>query len=75
MTWVDLAKEEGLKLGIHLTDEMADYILWEETAFPHGGKQYIREQVTAVLNANLYAMKTSFPPPPSTAPTRFERIE
>lgn len=75
MTWLQLAKEEGLKLGIHLDDKAADYILWEFTAFPHGGHDYIRGQVADALNKNLVAMQTHYPPPLSTGPTRFERLD
>jgi hypothetical protein len=49
MTWIELAKEEAARLGVIITDEIADYILWEETAFPFDGPDQIRRQVAEFI--------------------------
>jgi hypothetical protein len=49
MTWLELAKEEAAKLGVILTDKQADYILWEETAFPFENPDGIRRQVAEFI--------------------------
>ena len=34
MTWIELVRDEAKKLKRTVTDEQADYILWEHTGFP-----------------------------------------
>lgn len=41
MTWLDLVR----KYFPDATDEEADYILWEHTAFPFAGIEYIEMQI------------------------------
>ena len=41
MTWLDLVR----KYFPDATDQEADYILWEQTAFPFAGNEYIEMQI------------------------------
>lgn len=41
MTWIDLVK----KHIPDVTDQQADYILWEETAFPLAGIEIVEKQI------------------------------
>ncbi len=34
MTWRELVKDEASKCGVVLTDEDADFVLWEYTGYP-----------------------------------------
>lgn len=49
MTWIELAKEEAARLGVVITDEQADFILWEQTAFPLIGPDETRRQVAEFI--------------------------
>ena len=41
MTWIELVK----KYFPNISDEEADFILWEKTAFPMGGLEMVEEQL------------------------------
>jgi hypothetical protein len=41
MTWIELVKE----YFPNISDEEADFILWEQTAFPMGGFDVVRQQL------------------------------
>lgn len=41
MTWIELVK----KYFPNVSDEEADFILWEKTAFPMGGLKVVEEQL------------------------------
>jgi hypothetical protein len=51
MTWLELAKEEAARLGVIIDDKLAEYILWEETAFPFDDPDNIRRQVAEFITA------------------------
>ena len=74
-TWIELAQEEARAFGVYLPDDIADFILWEKTAFPACDEAMIRQQVREHVRGNLYNMKVAFPPPPATGPTRFEKVD
>lgn len=44
MTWIELVK----KYFPNASDEEADFILWEKTAFPMGGLKVVEEQLKAL---------------------------
>jgi hypothetical protein len=41
MTWIELVKE----FFPNISDEEADFILWEKTAFPMGGLEVVTQQL------------------------------
>lgn len=41
MTWIELVR----KYFTDATDEEADYILWEKTAFPFASAEHIEKQI------------------------------
>jgi hypothetical protein len=63
VTWLELAKEEAAKVGVILTDDAADFILWERTAFPMIGPDECRRQIAEEIEANWrnFDPKTSGP--------------
>ena len=42
-TWIGLAKAVGADLGFELSDDEADYVLWEYTGFPGFWNETVRD--------------------------------
>lgn len=72
MTWIELAQEEAGKFGIALPPELADYYLWEETAFPYCDELTVREQLREVLQTNLAGLRAQYPTGVRTAYDRLK---
>jgi hypothetical protein len=52
MTWIDLARERALAYGIDsLSDEDADDVLWNHTAFPFETPEKIADQLDEFFRA------------------------
>ncbi len=70
MTYIELAQEEAAKLGVILTDEAADFLLWEQTAFPCIGEEELRRQVQhAIAHEGWKNFKKK-----RTGPTAWDKI-
>lgn len=67
MTWIELAQEEALKLGVALPPEVADGILWEYTGFPaffdpeEGAEATFRRQIREEITSRLVDYRTAYP--------------
>lgn len=70
MTWLELAKEEAARLGVVLTDKQADYILWEETAFPFDVPDAIRRQVAEFIEKHVLSFG-----PKTEGPTAWDKLD
>lgn len=57
MTNTEFVQSVGRAVGVELTDDEADYILWEETGFPcffdGDPVTVLRQQVTAYLQKQM----------------------
>lgn len=42
LAWIDVVRQE---MGKYVPDDVADYILWNETAFPFADVEHVRKQV------------------------------
>ncbi len=69
LTWLELAKEEAAKQGVVIDDRIADYILWEETAFPFDNPDAIRRQVADFISKHGKTFK-----PKETGPTAWDKL-
>lgn len=70
MTWLELAKEEAARLGVILTDEQADFVLWEQTAFPCTmDPDFIRRQVAEFIEKHGRSFD-----PKTTGPTAWDKL-
>lgn len=73
LTAIQLAQEEGAKLGLSLSDEAADYILWEKTRFPmYENIDELREQVRDGIMEDIDDWRLGRPP--KTGPTAWDKI-
>jgi hypothetical protein len=69
VTWLELAKAEAAKFGVVLTDEAADFILWERTAWPGISADETRLAVAEEIQKNWL----NFNPKPE-GPTAWDKI-
>jgi len=72
MTYQELVFEEAVKLGIvGLTNESADFILWERTAFPLIGEEELRREVSLELSSGGWLGKNVVK---TEGPTAWDKI-
>ena len=46
LTWIELVRQVAAEHRVkNVSDEQADFILWECTAFPFAGVDYTRQQI------------------------------
>jgi len=79
VTGVEIVQDEARQLFIALPKDFAEHILWEHTGFPSfydGDPEVcIRKSTRIFLETDLSMWRLTFPPPPSTAPTAWERLD
>ncbi len=80
-TWLELVHKETQKLDVYVPDAIAEMLLWEYTGFPafwftDDAPEECRAQVRTILNENLFAWQTQFPPPERSpeGPSVWERL-